>query len=398
MSSKFPQLICTNCDEEFKVAKRIMRRIVQSQDRLLKLVDSKNIPLNITQNDLSSSKMKMFEETEVQKFGDTILQEFEIEITPDVLSKLNQEVTVFADEIMKCQEDENSCQLDNEDYRDHNQHDDNISFPDTSFEAEQYQQDSDYEMDGIADNIENVSQQNENVEIKSTDRSKEDSSKPIKKLSYIQPRVKKIQKCKPSKKAICLQCDHCGRILYNKDKFFKHVMLRHWRYFECKFCDKIIKFSKIQVYYNHMRKHEGDVSNQFNEYVCGECKIVFKTHYTYSAHKRDVHSEFYTCQYCNANFKASERLETHLRKYHSSSTMCELCGDSVSSAKMKAHIDECHFNTYCECGKLYQNKRLYKAHCKLSHEYEPNLTCELCGKSVRNKLKLWHHKHLHHKD
>ena len=165
---------------------------------------------------------------------------------------------------------------------------------------------------------------------------------------------------KPVTKPYVLHSDgkyHCAKCDYknsNKGTFTHHVSLKHTRYgkFKCEICEKIL-FSQFHLDDHMASKHQDD-----KPFMCDKCDFKTVTLQRLRIHIKTHEGTKTVCDVCGKSFRGPNSLKNHIAKYHSEDStkvdVCELCGKTVKQRLMKAHLLKHSRNQVCTlCEKAF---------------------------------------------
>ena len=140
---------------------------------------------------------------------------------------------------------------------------------------------------------------------------------------------------------------------------------------------------------------------------CNACGMEVSASYL-SEHFQRYHNsktKTFSCNDCEKKYFEKNRLENHVISAHSRiislDNLCIVCGKTfVTPERLREHkanmhkIDQITFS--CKnCDKMFQNRRLFKAH---SRKYHLELPCLDCEKKFGSKMALKTHQKKKHAD
>lgn len=175
-------------------------------------------------------------------------------------------------------------------------------------------------------------------------------------------------------KKINLDCD-IGMQPYKIDK-------DNWT---CYLCN--LRFAALTKLCRHTTSH-------YQRYTCDICGRSYLTNEALKYHVKCAHSGKYECRKCWKEFESVEMKREHVKESKSCwSFCCTTCGERFCSWENKQkHLVEVHNvpkRTYeCpECARVYESRKLFYKHYKLTHT-EESLVCAFCGLKFicRNQL------------
>jgi KRAB domain-containing zinc finger protein len=192
-------------------------------------------------------------------------------------------------------------------------------------------------------------------------------------------------------------CKICKKLFSNKYCLNAHMKRLHYRelnlrLFECDFCG--LRLKRKVSFVNHMKqKHEG---GKVDEFECGFDGKKFKTKGSLYTHMECCHRPPKTCEICGKRVK---QLQEHIKFQHQSENTkvsCQLCGKSFKNRNLVArHIKSHNKKFQCQvCGKKYENSTFLKQHSKI-HDDPSAFQCKICHKKLGNQNSLWYHMKTH---
>ncbi len=200
-------------------------------------------------------------------------------------------------------------------------------------------------------------------------------------------------------KTIELICDMCGKIMYNKILFQRHVYSHTHRSrlkslepkYPCDLC------SKLFITVGHVERHKVTHERTPNCDFCGE---KFLNKIDLFNHRRIAHAVYgprLTTPAATTTISASsvEGAGEGTATIESSEE-CDQCGKSFqSSVKLRRHLDFVHpqiVKFTCNiCNTPQPNKSTYDRHM-LSHTGVKPYICDVCGRGVTRQSDLIRHK------
>lgn len=189
------------------------------------------------------------------------------------------------------------------------------------------------------------------------------------------------------KHAKTFTCYVCMEKFTLKETLTEHIKVHtkptkkpHFTDSKCTVCDKV--FSLEDALEVHMKQEH---LKEFN-YFCETCQLGFVILSDYKFHRETEHEPPKPCRVCHKLFPSSRQLKQHKLEHHRSTkasrTMkpCPLCNESVGN--LKRHHEHCHTDTKqytCEiCGKSFKQKPTLKLHLMV-HQDDRRHMCEYCG-------------------
>ena len=194
-----------------------------------------------------------------------------------------------------------------------------------------------------------------------------------------------------------LQCEECGKKLYSKAYYERHMATLHsppTSFVTCICCGK--KFPKQGLLNEHLRAR-----GEFHNNKCPQCPdVVFKSWEEHREHVAKTHGGnfVFRCRFCPEYFETDTIRRHHQTLNHGINAkndvnkeawrekiVCDLCGKSVFKRHLGQHIISVHGpkNFKCDqCDKNFQTQAVLNNHKKFIHTYT---TCELCGKVSTRK-------------
>lgn len=194
-------------------------------------------------------------------------------------------------------------------------------------------------------------------------------------------------------------CPDCPKSFHTEAHYKRHQQNhRHNTYFMCQLCDE--SFASAGALNSHRRKHIS-AGEQYDEhvYACRLCQLELKAKVHLQRHFRECHAgakPFY-CDVCARDFALSNQLKYHNIVHHGAAGAfeCHICrGRFGVRWELVRHL-ESHDNvtvTCDQCGKSLRNKFMLRNHVKLQHpKKSSNVLCAQCGKAFRYPSVLEQH-------
>ena len=162
----------------------------------------------------------------------------------------------------------------------------------------------------------------------------------------------------------------------------------------CKICK--------EVYFSERSLKEHVKSTHMKTFQCNQCEKAFSTGAKLRAHQKGSHGEDrnYICNQCGKDFATKSILSLHIRFVHEgfrhvSQTSqklitCEKCGKGIKECRYAYHKKKCHSEeSYpCpECGTTFVHPHFLRAHITNIHTFA---TCDICGEQVKQKNMKYH--------
>ncbi|CAK1587548.1 unnamed protein product [Parnassius mnemosyne] len=160
----------------------------------------------------------------------------------------------------------------------------------------------------------------------------------------------------------------------------------------CFLCD--MKFPTITKLCRHTTSH-------YQKFTCECCGRSYMTNEALKYHIRCSHSAKPQCRKCWQEFPSIETKREHIRRSKSCWPFCCVeCGERFMSWECKQkHLVGAHGQpkaTYVcpECGEVFEKRKIFYVHFKVSHTDE-NYICSCCGMKCGSKLQLDDHRIVH---
>ena len=201
-------------------------------------------------------------------------------------------------------------------------------------------------------------------------------------------------------------CSQCGKGFNQRSNMVTHNKSAHETFrnedVTCKICSKMLKTPYRLVV--HTRVFHGD--NKIRE-TCPDCGNTFANRKNLAIHVKTVHTVYKLeecfCNLCSKRLKNPESLKRHIHEFHPMKQEdkdkieipCDECGKTYKSRKyLRGHKNACHKTDkrMCDfCPNILKNSLYLQQHLKRIHGPNQNLSCEVCGKSFKNRSKLTSH-------
>ena len=169
----------------------------------------------------------------------------------------------------------------------------------------------------------------------------------------------------------CFQCQKCGKNLWVKQFYERHMKNCTGSYEAAGVCSLCGKYCKVLSV--HMKSHRP------RSIHCLKCPLVFKHQAALSKHVKYVHNatteDQAICGVCGKIFKNKHYVQAH---------------------KNKVHTTKLHKCTYQGCNKEFKTKDALKKHA-LIHSNEKPMSCEYCEFTCRQRNSMDVHMKTHHK-
>ncbi|XP_075224328.1 uncharacterized protein LOC142326076 isoform X9 [Lycorma delicatula] len=197
-------------------------------------------------------------------------------------------------------------------------------------------------------------------------------------------------------------CDVCNKSFRSASFVAQHKLLVHSdavKYVSCKQCGKLVKTHYLELHEKRFHIKYSSVT-----YKCDVCEKTFTTKAILKTHRLSVHSnkkDQIKCEMCNKLFKHDLSYSAHVKSLHSDNFreyVCEICGLKVKS--ISSHMKFVHNDPVaCDiCSKVFASSKGMINHKNITHCEERKWTCDICGRSFKNKLVLQHHSVTHDKE
>lgn len=129
--------------------------------------------------------------------------------------------------------------------------------------------------------------------------------------------------------------------------------------------------------------------------LCVRCKIPSAVAYENHFRTHFIDPEF-TCKDCSKTFYESDRLQIHIKRFHSKFCMNFFCYEIVHLFFI-SHVGSMNFS--CDlCGRTFRDKSGMKRHVTGVHLNKRDFTCYLCPKSFSASYNLKEHLFSVHKE
>ncbi|XP_044731675.1 zinc finger protein OZF-like [Chrysoperla carnea] len=162
---------------------------------------------------------------------------------------------------------------------------------------------------------------------------------------------------------------------------------------------------KLKFYHPlHLKQHQELTHNPLN-LTCKLCNKVLSDIYSLKAHKL-IHSnqKLVSCDRCDESFRTKPELKNHIRKAHTrieKNITCHVCGKSVRKKHLSVHMSihkEREKVTCNICSKQFLQQSTLDHHIKHVHEnqiHKRNHLCNICGHAMRTPKELRIHLLIH---
>lgn len=190
-----------------------------------------------------------------------------------------------------------------------------------------------------------------------------------------------------------LNCQACGELFTNEDKYTKHMPLSHTN--NNKNVIEEIKPKK-------KRRKPGQAIT-IADLTCNICQKVCRTLNSLCDHKRVHHSSEsrrrYTCEMCGKSFLSKGTLKTHIMTHNKITPyQCRLCDKAFKFPNLlRRHVDT-HSGVKrfkCDqCGRAFRLQAQVKNH-QIVHTDAMPYVCQYCPKSFKFKSILDIHERQH---
>lgn len=171
----------------------------------------------------------------------------------------------------------------------------------------------------------------------------------------------------------------------------------------CTYCGN--SYSKLHLNSHIRNVHSKSKPTTEKTYDCNQCEKSYKSTEGLTIHKRVVHEKikFYVCNICNESFAYWKRYKSHLVSAHNAPAKfsCDICDyKTQESYKLvvhkRQHTGERPFHCK-QCPKEFSRARQLLCHM-VTHSKEKNLICEICSKAFAASRYLTAHMKTHTKE
>uniref|UniRef100_A0A336LX59 CSON004479 protein n=1 Tax=Culicoides sonorensis TaxID=179676 RepID=A0A336LX59_CULSO len=229
-------------------------------------------------------------------------------------------------------------------------------------------------------------------------------------------------------------CETCGMDFAELLLYKRHFMKMHApRPYMCDICGN--SYPYLESLRVHIVTHIEGRKKDKVECACTVCGKFFSSEAYMLRHRKEVHfpkdliSKPYECNICNTRWASQSKLRCHMKNHNTSKDYkCEICGKAFNlKGSLTIHMQSVHNHDrpfFCDiCGKTYKTKynlrdhqithdenRALKCsfcpatfkvpnslhqHEKFVHSNEGPVSCDVCGKTCKNRSSLKSHLVLH---
>ncbi|XP_052067652.1 zinc finger protein Xfin-like isoform X2 [Mytilus californianus] len=137
-----------------------------------------------------------------------------------------------------------------------------------------------------------------------------------------------------------VKCDICQNTFKTFPELVNHMKKHEPEKFDCKDCDK--SFNSSKQLSNHWKMEH----NKGMSFMCGHCKIPFKTEKELTTHVKDCHDNVeYKCGLCEKIFLSEKKLTDHMNA-HTAQFQCGICQKQFGEEEeLLEHLNEHTFTS-----------------------------------------------------
>ena len=212
-------------------------------------------------------------------------------------------------------------------------------------------------------------------------------------------------------------CPHCDKKFVEPWAVRKHIELKHnSRNFKCTKCPRAFQ-SKQSLDYHNLTRHK---NNPATSHTCEICEMTFQTKVALNNHVKFKHTRSdkqFLCGECKSMFKHKKYLNAHMLHVHGLDERkedywqdlpktcfeCEACDTRfIRKSDLNAHIKSKHENQdmlHCDlCSAEFKYHKSLNRHVKEKHASEQTkFKCPECGKIFNQRRNMERHQLIHRK-
>lgn len=204
-----------------------------------------------------------------------------------------------------------------------------------------------------------------------------------------------------------VECGICIKWFINKRSlaahrrtFHRDKIRRSVECFKCNIC------SRAYDTRYRLAAHSEDMHNAYEDMECQTCQKIVRGPKRMKQHVQSLHFtsitediNSLTCQICKKIFIKAANLASHLRTHDETEKLCEICGKSVKQRLMRSHMHIEHPKTgifKCKnCNEQFDTYHKMKNHAKKHFTKPDPVYCEICGKKYTTDTVLRKHYAIH---
>jgi KRAB domain-containing zinc finger protein len=166
----------------------------------------------------------------------------------------------------------------------------------------------------------------------------------------------------------------CGKKLYSEEGLQKHIERVHLKQEEGK--EMPCLECGVKILPSSLQRHIDEVHSKIARKACPieNCGEVFANKYIMQKHVDKVHDKVFNREWCDLCEEYKQDLKSHYKHVHTDHEQLPC--------------------TWPQCLYRAKTKQYLERHIKYVHERKTRVSCEECGKSVRD---LYHHKRVVHR-